>query len=86
MRRYRVTRAYFSDQGGRRFGPWTAGSEVELSEDEAAWVNRDSPGVATPVSQQAPAPERESEPEPAPVSASARRASTRSRRGGRGQA
>lgn len=39
--KYRVNRAYASG----RFGPWGKGQVVELNELDAAWVNRDSPGV-----------------------------------------
>lgn len=42
--RYEVRHAYRSTRDGQQFGPWHAGDAVELSEADADWVNRDSPG------------------------------------------
>lgn len=33
-------------------GPWLVGDSVELSEEQASAVNRDSPGVLVPVGEQ----------------------------------
>ncbi len=41
---YKVQHAYQSFRDGQQFGPWQAGDRLELSEADAAWVNRDSPG------------------------------------------
>lgn len=41
MPRYRVEHRYSSSGGG----PWIEGDHVELSEEEASWVNRDSEGT-----------------------------------------
>lgn len=41
---YEVQHAYQSFRDGQQFGPWQAGDRLELSEADAAWVNRDSPG------------------------------------------
>jgi len=43
--RYVVKRRYGSRRDGQQYGPWIAGTEVEMSESDADWVNRDSPGV-----------------------------------------
>lgn len=46
MPRYKTTRAYAAERGGREitaFGPWTEGTEVELDDPaDAEWVNRDA--------------------------------------------
>jgi len=39
--RYRVMHRY----GSSTYGPWVEGDHVELNEDQAAWVNRDSEGT-----------------------------------------
>lgn len=44
MPRYQVAHAYSSTRDGQRFGPWVPGDTVELGEEDAAWLNRDSPG------------------------------------------
>jgi hypothetical protein len=41
MPRYRVEHRY----GSNTFGPWVEGDHVELSEEEAEWVNHDSGGT-----------------------------------------
>lgn len=51
MPRYRVNHDYASDG----HGPWTKGSEVEATDDEAAWVNSDSPGTLSPARGDKPA-------------------------------
>lgn len=44
MPRFEVRHAYRSSRDGQQYGPWTAGETVELSDADADWVNRDSPG------------------------------------------
>lgn len=51
MPRYTVQHRYFAVDNGRSVGPFEPGSTVELEEDRAAWVNRDSPGTLEPVVQ-----------------------------------
>jgi hypothetical protein len=41
---FEVQHAYRSTRDGVQFGPWQAGETVELSEADAEWVCRDSPG------------------------------------------
>jgi hypothetical protein len=41
MPRYAVLQNY----GSGTYGPWEMGTQVELDEDQAVWVNRDSPGT-----------------------------------------
>lgn len=43
--RHRITHRYTSMRDGNRYGPWAAGSVVDLDPDEAAWINVDSPGT-----------------------------------------
>lgn len=47
MARYVVAHSYSSYRDGQKFGPWPAGQVIELAEDDAAWVCRDSPGALT---------------------------------------
>lgn len=52
MPRYRILHRYSSNQ----FGPFEVGTEIELTEADAAWLLHDSPGVLTeidPAEQQA---------------------------------
>lgn len=49
MSRFEVQHRYSSWRDGQRFGPWTKGDVIELSDDDAAWVNRDSEGALAPV-------------------------------------
>lgn len=63
MPRFTVAHRYASSHNGRQFGPWEPGTEVELDEADAAWVERDSPGVfAAPEPE--PEPERQAKPAP----------------------
>lgn len=68
MARYIVQARYGSRRDGQQYGPWAKGTEVDLSEADAAWVNRDCPGVLVAVVEkepEAPTPEpvlTESEP------------------------
>jgi hypothetical protein len=59
MPRYTVAHSYAAHRDGRTFGPWAPGEQVELDEADAAWVERDSPGVFA-----APEPARQAEPKP----------------------
>lgn len=45
MNRYTVNHSYRSRRDGQDFGPWSKGDEVELSDGDAEWVERDSPGT-----------------------------------------
>lgn len=45
MPKYVVGHEYESQEDGVRFGPWEAGTELDLSPDEADALNSDSPGV-----------------------------------------
>lgn len=52
MPRYKILHRYSSNA----FGPFEEGTEIELTEEEAAWLLHDSPGVLTeidPAEQQA---------------------------------
>lgn len=45
--RYTINHAYRSFRDGQNFGPWEPGEQVELDDDVAAWLERDSPGLLT---------------------------------------
>lgn len=46
---YTINHSYRSTRDGQTYGPWVAGDKVELSDADAEWLERDSPGViATP--------------------------------------
>lgn len=47
MPRYKINHRYSSGD----HGPYEAGNEVELTEEEAAWLNHDSPGLLSEVDQ-----------------------------------
>ncbi len=49
MARYTVKHNYSSYRDGRQFGPWEAGTEIELDDPDAQWVLRDSPGALAEV-------------------------------------
>lgn len=83
---------YHSTRDGQSFGLWLAGTVVDLSDEDAAWVNRDSHGVLTPYVEPVPDPVATQplpptpEPEPATAAVPEREAKpTRDRmvRGGR---
>ncbi len=42
MGRYRVPHRYASESNGVTYGPWEEGQEVELDDEQAAWLMRDS--------------------------------------------
>lgn len=48
MARFTVTGRYSAVCDGQRFGPWTGGESVELSDAEADWINRDCAGILEP--------------------------------------
>lgn len=59
---YTVTRSYTSRRDGQTFGPWVEGDQVDLTAEDADWVNRDSPGTLAepkPERQQAPTADRQ---------------------------
>lgn len=60
MARFVVAHRYASRRDGQQFA-WTGGEVVELDDADAEWVNRDSPGVLSPIEFEA------KEPEPVPV-------------------
>lgn len=49
MPRYVVQHSYHSSADGQQWGPWEEGQEIELDEDRAEWVERDSAGTLKPV-------------------------------------
>lgn len=59
MPRYTVAHAYTAVRDGQRLGPWQPGDQVELSDHDAQWVNRDSPGA---LAELAPKQERQARP------------------------
>lgn len=52
---YVVNHAYSANSGGKAIGGWSGGETVELEDDLAAWVNRDSECTLTAVDADAPA-------------------------------
>lgn len=48
-KRYLVGHRYTANRDGLTYGPWPRGTEVELDEEVAEWVKRDSPGALTDV-------------------------------------
>lgn len=65
--RYTVQHRYTASRDGQTFGPWDPGTEVELDEPDADWVNRDSEGTLKPVDAAPELAPEPSAPEPAPV-------------------
>lgn len=47
--KYHVNWRYASVYKNQPLGPWNAGQEVELDDETAEFVQRDSPGVLSPV-------------------------------------
>lgn len=72
---YVVQHRYSSYRDGQRFGPWEAGEKVDLRDEDAAWINRDSEGCVAP---------HKPEPEPEPKTAARQQpaAKDRQHRGG----
>lgn len=56
---YQVIHAYRATRDGQQFGPWKKGEVVELTEHDADWVNRDSPGCLTAAAAEGEAPARQ---------------------------
>ena len=54
MDAYQVQHRYSSFRDGQRIGPWAEGDTVELSQADAEWVNRDSPGCLLAVAEAEP--------------------------------
>ena len=48
MPRYTVQHRYFAIDNGQPFGTYEPGTTVDLDEDRAEWINRDSPGTLAP--------------------------------------
>lgn len=80
MGRYTVQHRYAAARDGQRYGPWARGEQVELGDDDAAWINRDSPGALESADVEPPA---QAEPAPARTKALTR---DRQHRGGRNRA
>lgn len=77
MARYKLNHSYRSFRDGVQYGPWTAGDEVELTDADAEWLERDSPGVLVkPEPEPDPEPEKSAERQKPP-------AADRQHRGGR---
>lgn len=49
MPEFEVLHAYRSTRDGQQYGPWKPGDVVELTEPDADWVGRDSPGCLKPM-------------------------------------
>ncbi|UVS81840.1 SAP domain-containing protein [Actinokineospora sp. UTMC 2448] len=70
--RYTIQHPYKAYRDGRLFGPWDQGDVVDLDDADAAWIERDSPGVFAedvdetadqqPAPSGPPIPERQGEP------------------------
>jgi hypothetical protein len=63
MPQYQLKHAYTSRRDGRTFGPWAVGDVVDLDQDDADWIDRDSPGALTTPAAADPEPEPEPEAE-----------------------
>lgn len=61
MPKYVVNHDYESSEDGVRWGPWEAGTELNLAPEEADMLNADSPGV---VALKVVEPEPVTEPDP----------------------
>lgn len=65
MAKYLVNHVYAAHTDGTYYGPWTPGETVELPEDLAEWVNRDSEGTLTALPEPStPEPAREAKKTP----------------------
>lgn len=49
MAKYLVNHVYASYRDGVHYGPWTPGETVELEDELAEWVNRDSEGTLSEI-------------------------------------
>jgi hypothetical protein len=78
MPTYTVNHAYRALRDGAVFGPYEPGTTVELSDADAEWVNRDSPGCLT----EAATAKAKAEPEGATVGANDRQHKGGRRRAG----
>lgn len=57
---YTVGHSYTARRDGHTFGPWAEGDQVDLTAEDAEWVNRDSPGTLTAAKrEQAPVADRQ---------------------------
>ena len=59
--RVKVTQRYAASSDGFKFGPWEEGDEVDLTDVQIAWVNRDAEGTLERLVEEL---ELESEPKP----------------------
>ena len=65
--RVKVAQRYAASSDGFKFGPWEEGDEVDLTDVQIAWVNRDAEGTLTPIKEKEKASvntEDEFEPKP----------------------
>ena len=58
MPKYRVHHVYAAYRDGVHYGPYTPGEEIEIEQELADWMNRDSPGVLEEVREMPPTPDR----------------------------
>lgn len=70
--RYKVQHNYTSFRDGQLFGPWEAGTEIELDEPDGEWVERDSPGALEPLGEKSARPVKPPAKRPAKPGASAK--------------
>lgn len=82
MTAYTVRHNYSSFRDGQQFGPWTAGTRIELEPADADWVNRDSPGCLELEEPPAVGDPDEEPPAPAPKERAAKPSPDRQHRGG----
>ena len=59
MPKFTVTRVYAAFRDGTHYGPYTPGEELELDQELADWMNRDSPGLLEEVREMPPTPDRQ---------------------------
>lgn len=59
MTQYKVARVYAAYRDGIHYGPYTPGEVVELDDELAAWMNRDSPELLEEVREMPPTPNRQ---------------------------
>jgi hypothetical protein len=67
MPEFVVVHAYRSSRDGRQFGPWVAGDLVEVTDADAEWLLRDSPGCLLPVAAEDPDNDPDNEREKPPA-------------------
>lgn len=83
MPTYRITRAYQANRDGATWGPYAPDQLLDLREDDADWLNRDSPGLAVPHVEAPPEPELDPGPAQEPPTRDATPTANRQHRGTR---